>query len=244
MSKEKLISCIVPVFNGERYLREALDSILKQNHRPLEIIVADDGSTDETRLIAESYGEPVRFVTQPTAGPPATRNLGLDTAQGDFIAFLDADDLWHASKLDRQMARFDARPELDACVTYIQNFWIPELQEEQTRLREHRMSKPLPGYVTMTLLARREIFGAVGPFNPELWHSDSMDWFLRAHEKGAIIECLPEVLVYHRMHERNLSRRSGTESREEFLDMVQLSLRKRRETAHSAAEQYHFPAVD
>src|SRR5436190_9496549 len=94
-----LISCIVPVFNGDRYLAETLDSILAQTHRPIEIIVVDDGSTDGTSAIAAEYGEKIRYIRQENSGVASARNLGLQSARGDFIAFLDADDLWHAGKL-------------------------------------------------------------------------------------------------------------------------------------------------
>jgi len=107
-----LISCIVPVFNGERYLGEALDSILGQTHRPLEIIVADDGSTDRTATVAAGYGDQIRYLYQPNAGTASACNLGLGAARGGFIAFLAADDLWHPEKLMRQMVRFRERPEL------------------------------------------------------------------------------------------------------------------------------------
>ncbi len=112
-----LISCIVPVFNGERYLREALDSIFAQTYRPLEILVADDGSTDRTPYIAAAFGNRLRYLRQDNQGPAAARNLGIRAATGEFIAFLDADDVWHPEKLERQMARFQVRPELDYCVT-------------------------------------------------------------------------------------------------------------------------------
>ena len=82
-----LISCIVPVFNGERYLREALGSILAQTYRPLEIIVADDGSTDGTSEIVAAFGDRVRYLRQRNQGPSTARNLGIRAATGDFIAF-------------------------------------------------------------------------------------------------------------------------------------------------------------
>src|SRR5712664_390476 len=134
-----LISCIIPVFNGERYLREALDSILAQTHRPVEIIVADDGSSDGTAAVVASYGDHVHYLHQPNAGPAAARNLGLSAARGEFVAFLDADDLWHPEKLVHQRARFQARPELDLCVTHVQNFLIPELHEKEEQFRQHRL---------------------------------------------------------------------------------------------------------
>src|SRR5262245_14569920 len=126
-----LISCIVPVFNGERYVAEALDSILAQTYGPIEVVVIDDRSTDGTRRLVTFYAEQVRYLWQPNSGPPRARNFGLSVAKGEFIAFLDADDLWQPKKLSLQMACFRERPELDFCVTHCQVFWIPELHEEE-----------------------------------------------------------------------------------------------------------------
>src|SRR5215831_12802543 len=191
-----LISCIVPVFNGERYLRETLASILQQTYQPLEVIVADDGSTDGTAALVAGCGQQVSYFRQPHAGPAAARNLGLSTARGEFIAFLDADDLWHPEKLTRQMARFRARSDLDLCVTHIQNFWSPELDDAVTRRQSPRLLQPLPGYTLVTLLARRTAFETIGRLNPALQHADKTEWFVRAAERGAVLELLPDVLVY------------------------------------------------
>jgi glycosyltransferase involved in cell wall biosynthesis len=84
-----LISCIVPAFNAERYLGEALDSILAQTWRPIEVIVVDDGSTDGTAQVAERYGERIAYIRQANAGPAAARNRGLDAAAGAFVATPD-----------------------------------------------------------------------------------------------------------------------------------------------------------
>jgi glycosyltransferase involved in cell wall biosynthesis len=236
-----MISCIVPVYNGARYLREAVDSILAQTHRPLEVIVADDGSTDATPEVALSYGGAVRFVTQATAGPAATRNLGLRAARGAFVAFLDADDRWHPEKLARQMARFAARPDLEVSVTRIQHFWIPELAEEAARFRDDPRAGALAGYVSMTLLARRTLFDSIGHFDESLWHTDTGDWFLRAAAGGTVIEMLADVLVYHRMHHTNLSRRCGAASQAEFVRLVKRSLDERRRDGGPARPFDAFP---
>lgn len=233
-----LISCIVPVFNGETYLREALDSILAQTYRPIEIVVADDGSTDETAAIAASYGEAVRYIHQPNAGAPAARNLGLRHATGELIAFLDADDLWHPEKLTRQMEMFEAQPDLDVCVTHLQAFWIPALAHEAELFRGHRLSQPLPGYVTVTMLARRTMFdpGRVGPFETSLSVGDPLDWFLRAGECGAKTALHPDTLVSRRMHTSNLSWEAGVRvmSREmetSLVKVVKASLDRRRRSS-------------
>lgn len=239
--KPSLISCIIPVFNGERYLREALDSILAQTYRPLEIIVADDGSTDGTAAVVASYGEKVTYLRRDNAGPAAARNLGVQVAQGEFVAFLDADDLWHPEKLARQMARFQTRPELDLCVTHVQNFWIPELQAEAARLRDHRIMQPLPGYVTATLLSRRTLFERIGQFNPTLEHGDAQDWFLRATEYGAVIELLSDVLLYRRLHQANRSRLRSAASLDEHLQLIKASLDRRRRLSGTPSINYQFP---
>ena len=229
-----LITCIVPVYNGERYLTEALDSIVAQTYGPVEIIIVDDGSTDATLSVAAAYAASkpnVRVITQANAGPAAARNRGIAEARGRFIGFLDADDLWHGEKLSRQLARFQARPDLDYCVHYMQNFWVEELKEEEERMRDHPRSKPVPGYVTQTLLARAAAFERVGPFDPTLNHCDSMDWFLRARALGLGEELIPDVLAYRRMHENNLSRQHAQRSLEGFFTMLKESLDQKRAQA-------------
>ena len=223
-----LISCIVPVYNGEKYLGEAIESILKQSYGPIELIIADDGSTDGTGSIAARYSKQVRYLRQLNAGPAAARNLGMSAAEGEFVGFLDADDLWHFEKLDRQMARFRERPELAYCIAHVQNFWIPELIEEEKQFRDHRISKALPGYATGTLLARRDCFNAVGEFNTAIKHADDTEWFLRATEQGAVMELLPDVLLYRRLHYTNLSRVKASNSRDQYLQVLKSALDRRR----------------
>src|SRR5580704_8461828 len=129
------ISCIVPVYNGARFLAEALESILAQTLPPTEIIVVDDGSTDATREVARAYTRHVFYVRQPHAGPASARNCGVGLATGDFLSFLDADDLWHAEKLERQMHALEANPAAGLCVTYLQDFWVEELAHRREQMR-------------------------------------------------------------------------------------------------------------
>ena len=226
--KKPLISCLVPVYNGERYLGEALDSILAQTYRPLEIIVVDDGSTDGSARVVANYDRQVRALWQSNAGPWAARNLGLRAAKSEFVAFLDADDVWHPEKLKRQMVRFQARPELYLCVTHIQNFWIPALMDEAERFRDHRISQPLPAYTCPTLLARRSLFDKVGPFDVTIRHATATEWILRATRQWAVVELLPDVLTFRRLHLTNRSRVLASTSRDEYLQLVKDTLDQRR----------------
>jgi glycosyltransferase involved in cell wall biosynthesis len=222
------VSCIVPVFNGERFLAEALDSILAQSYQPHEIIVADDGSTDGTADVVRRYGLRVRYLHQPNARPAAARNLGLAAVTGALVAFLDSDDTWHPEKLMRQVSRFGDRPELDYCVAHVQNFWVPEMQYEAEQFKDHPRSRPMPGYVTQALMARRSLFDRVGGFNTELKNADAADWFMRADAQGAVSELLPDVLVRRRLHPGNRTRQLGSNSRDEYLRLLKASLVRRR----------------
>jgi glycosyltransferase involved in cell wall biosynthesis len=204
-----LISCIVPVYNGERYLAETLDSILAQTHQPLEVLVINDGSTDRTATVAASFGPRVQYCWQENVGEAAARNRGLSMAHAEFLAFLDADDLWHPEKLARQIAQFQEKPEIDLCFTSFQNFWIPELAAEAQRYQGSPLSQPQSAWSTSTVLARRSAFARFGKFVDDgslTAGSESMIWFLRAHEEGAVSVVLPEVLMYRRMHTANCSR--------------------------------------
>jgi glycosyltransferase involved in cell wall biosynthesis len=225
---EALVSCIVPCFDGERFLEECLRSILAQTHRPLEIIVVDDGSSDGSAAIVRRFGDAVRYHRRANGGPAAACNTGLALATGDFVAFLEQDDLWLEGKLDRQLAEFTARPDLDYCVTYIQNFWVPELQEEAQRSRDHPAMQPVPGYVVQTLLAHRRAFDSVGGFDESLRFACASDWFIRAAERGARGALVPEVLTRRRLHENNFSRRHREASRDQFLHVLKAMLDRRR----------------
>ena len=221
------ISCIVPVYNGERFLAEALDSILAQTHQAVEIIVVDDGSTDATPEIVASYGERVRYERQENAGPASARNVGLDLALGELVAFLDADDLWHREKLALQTARFQKRPELQFVLGHVENFWMPELRDEELRIGDHQLKRPVPGYVFQAMLARRSVFEIVGRINPALRISEDSDWFSRAQACGTAMEIIPETVVYRRFHSANISRNQNA-LRTGLLDVVHAALLRNR----------------
>jgi len=225
-----LVSCIVPCFNGARFLQECLASVFAQTHRPLEVIVVDDGSTDASPDVARRFGDAVHYHRRENGGPASACNTGLALARGEFIAFLEQDDLWLEGKTERQLAELASHAGLDYCVSHVQNFWVPELQDEALRYRDHAVMQPVPGYVVQTLLARRRAFDRVGPFDESLRFACASDWFMRAEEAGCRGTLVPEVLTRRRLHEDNFSRRHREASRDQFLHVVKAMLDRRRRT--------------
>jgi glycosyltransferase involved in cell wall biosynthesis len=222
------ICCIVPVYNCERYLAQALDSVLAQTYWPLRIVVVDDGSTDGTASVAATYKDRIAYLFQENAGPAAARNAGLGQARERFVAFLDADDVWHPDKLAKQMACFEADPDLDLCLTQVANFWSPELEVEPELRGDERMTAPWPGYTCSSLLARRSAFDRAGLFDPALIVGEDGEWFRRVSRLGLRHHMLPEILTRRRLHEHNLTRRRREESREALLRRVKASIDARR----------------
>lgn len=227
--KAKKVVCIVPVFNGEKYLSEALDSIITQTYRSIKIIVVDDGSTDGTPAVVNRYGPEITYIRQQNAGPAAARNVGLRVTESEFVAFLDSDDLWHPEKIERQMSQFDTDPSLDICTTHIQNFWSPELISERKRFNDPGLTAPWAGYNCQTLLAKRNAFLKVGYFDPELRVGEDGDWFMRAGRIEIKHKILPEVLTYRRLHQNNLTRRMAQASRDALLNRVKTILEHKRQ---------------
>jgi len=223
-----LISCIVPVYNGSRYLGETLDSIAAQTYKAVEVIVVDDGSTDLSAEIARQHSTGPRVYSQANAGPAAARNSGISHANGEFFAFLDADDIWHQEKLELQMNLLHERREVGFCVTHVQNFWIPELRSEQERYEGTRMTGPVPGYSGSTLLVRSNAFRIVGTFCESMSHTSEPDWFLRARNARVRGELLSEVLVRRRIHHSNRSRLRSANSTEEYLRFIKAKLDHKR----------------
>lgn len=231
----ELVSCIIPVCNGARYLQSSLDSVLGQTWKPIQVIVVDDGSTDDTPVILGRYRDRITTIRQENAGPVVARNRGIAAATGAFLAFNDADDLWVPNKLELQMACLAADAALGFCVGHAQNFWEDEVADEAARFSGHARSKPVPAFVTTTLLVRRAAFERVGRFDGTLGHGDSADWFLRAERAGVTGRLLPEVLLHRRMHSDNRSRTTAGESRDEFLRILKRRVDERRAGPPGAA---------
>ena len=189
-----LVSVIVPVFNGARFVREALDSISMQTYRPVEAIVVDDGSTDETGEVLDRFGPRVRRASQAHSGQSAARNRGVELATGRYLAFLDADDLWPLEKLAAQVAILEEDPECDLLFGHA----------EQFRENSGGESEPMPGYVPGTLMVRREAWLRVGPLRSDVRVGEFLDWMFRARQQGMRERIDGRVWLRRRIHGDNL----------------------------------------
>lgn len=213
----------MPAYNAERWLGDALASVFAQTYAPIETIVVDDGSTDGTPDVIAGHGERVVGLRQANAGPATALNRAILASRGEFLAFLDADDLWPPRKLELQMTRLAAAPDLAACYGLVQNFWTDDVKIEAEALRGHRILDPIPGLVTGTLLARRSTFERLGLFVDQR-HAYALDWALRLKHARLPHEVLDEVLLLRRYHAANMSRDGGARSREQVLDLLKRNL--------------------
>lgn len=203
------VSFIVPVRDGERYLAECLESILAQTTAPLEVIVVDDGSVDQSAAVAEAFGDPVRCVRRPASGPAGARNHGMALARGELLAFLDADDVALPDRLARQLACFADDPGLQLCDGWAQNFWSPDVPPEARTVapqeRHTHGDAPKPGMI-ITWLVRRELFDRVGGFDEARMIGEDSEWRDRVDRAGTPTMTVDRILARRRLHAGNLTR--------------------------------------
>ena len=228
-TERPLIAAIIPCYNGARYLADAIESVLSQTYRPLEVIVIDDGSTDGTPDVIRSFGGRIRSDRQRNVGVAAARNHGVRLATARFLSFLDADDLWPADKLRLQMAALESDTSLGLVTGYAEQFVSPELPEV-VRSRFAHVGEVLQARVAGAMLVRREDFERVGEFSAGLATGETIDWFLRAAEAGVRGVVLSNVVLRRRIHTTNhgiLQR----DTRGDYIRIIKSALDRRREKA-------------
>lgn len=210
---DESIAVVIPVYNGAKYLREAIDSVLAQTLPPIDIIVVDDGSTDDSLAVARTYPS-VRVIAQKNAGVSTSRNRGVATTSAAWIAFLDQDDYWAPEKLQRQIETIRAFPDSDVCLTgkkilsqvgTTDEARIIELQPpppSETIARElYRRLRFQPSCV----LVRRSALLAVGGFEATAWPCEDWDLWLRMEQAGARFISCPDFVTFYRYHATNVS---------------------------------------
>lgn len=211
----KKITTIMAVYNGEKYLAEAIESVLSQTHSSDEIIVINDGSTDATADILNNYPELI-VQTNTNQGMWKSLNQGISMATGDYLTFIDHDDLWHKDKNKLQLEHLQTS-EIDMSFCYIQNF---------TKINSHvEYADKQVGATQAGIFIEKSKFMDVGYFGTSLV-AESMLWFQKARLMGLRQECLVDVLAYRRVHETNMTR--GRAYNDGLVDVARELIRQRK----------------
>jgi hypothetical protein len=204
------VSVVIPTYNRQKLVQEAIASVLRQTYADYEVIVVDDGSTDDTGLVLNQlYGPTIRYFYQDNQGESAARNLGIGRARGEYVAFLDSDDLWHPKKLEHQVDAFELSK--DAGMISTQAYWI---NYEGLRLRLLPHGHDLPGSTISwedlvldnvvagggsTAMVRRDKLERIGGFDSQIRFGEEWDLWLRLARHVAIRQ-IPAPLAYSRRH--------------------------------------------
>lgn len=242
-----LVSIIIPVFNGERHIGEALESVRKQTYKNIEIIVVDDGSTDNTAVIAEKLAD--RCICQENRGVAAARNAGIEVSKGEYLAFLDADDIWDARKLEKQIDIMESKDSLSYTFTDHKLFLDGNLEEFPGWIRKDYKKNELTGYIPSTLVARKRDFKKIGYFDETLRLGEDSDWFLRARDLGFRMEIIHENLLMKRVHDANLTANTSN-SNANLIKVIKNSMMRKKKLTVSVVipvyngEKYLSEAVE
>jgi glycosyltransferase involved in cell wall biosynthesis len=211
---EQLVSVIIIVRNGEKYLAQAIESVLAQSVPPSELLVIDGHSTDQTPVIAASYPS-VQLVQQSGSGIANARNLGLELAAGQLIAFLDHDDVWLPNKLARQISALNSSEHAAYCLAGFSFIGRP-----------HRGRGQQLAGTPSVLLAKRRLFKRIGGFDQSFTIGCDAEWFIRARDLEVPHVVVQEVLAYKRLHQSNISLNADLNRREMF-QIIKMSLARK-----------------
>ena len=197
------ISVLIPCYNAGRYLAAALDSVLAQTYQDFEIIVVDDGSTDDSAAVAARYPR-VRYCYHAHSGISVTRNLCLSMAEGEMVVFLDADDMWLPEKLEKQVAYLDAHPDCQLVYTLVENFFDGN-PETMTQRQEQLLNANMDNCL-VTCCIRRRLYETYGGYREDYPYGEDTHWVTRLWAAGVNMKhCIPEALYLRRIHDSNIS---------------------------------------
>jgi glycosyltransferase involved in cell wall biosynthesis len=208
------VSVIIPTYNYGQFVAEAIESVLAQTYPIAEIAVVDDGSTDETEVEVLRFGERVRYVKQTNAGVCAARNRGVADSTGEFIAFLDADDIWEPTKIEKQLAKFVEDPEIGLVHCGLREFDSETGETVKLHLEGCEGSvadelvlfeKPTVNVSGSVLMVPHRVFDEVGGFDTRLKNGEDWEFCFRVAHKYKV-GFVPEPLVNYRNHGVNATK--------------------------------------
>jgi len=225
------ISVIMPLFNARPFLAETIASLRAQNYPDLELIAVDDGSTDGSPELFSELCPDATLLRQSNRGPSAARNAAIACATGRYLAFLDADDLWPAGKIARQIARLEADPALEATLGLIKLFTDPLSADGTPDASARQWGQPFFLFLLGGMIARRELFAPdqVGNFDEIRcpFQGEDTDWFLRAWENARRMEILEEPTIFYRRRAGSLTH-NPDDTKRGFAGLLMTSIKRRR----------------
>jgi glycosyltransferase involved in cell wall biosynthesis len=229
--KKPLISVVIPTYNSASFLPQSVESVLQQTYDNFEVIIVDDGSTDDTETVLLPYKEKIRYIKKANSGPSGARNLGIAEARGEFIAFQDADDIWVPEKLQLQMDYLTNHPKIAVLHTDLTQF--NHQGEVSFSLKERYGSIP-SGYIfeellvnhavtLSTIIVRRSCIDEVGAFDESLIGAEDYNFYLRLARKFQF-GFLNQALVKKRLHTNNLSDNLDQMCEDEIKNLEKITL--------------------
>lgn len=218
------VSVLIPCYNAGRFLKAALESILAQTYTDYEIILVDDGSEDNTAAVAAQYPQ-IRYIRHEHKGVSAARNAAVALAKGEFITFLDADDMWMPQKLEKQVAYMTQHPECELVYAVARNFF-DGVPEAMTRRQKELMEAGLEHYMP-SCCVRRGLYEKYGGYCEDYAYAEDTQWTFRLQAAGININhCIPEVLYLRRIHDENITLKHEAPGQKEILALMADAIRQ------------------
>lgn len=229
-------SVILPVKNGERYIARALSSIVRNCSLDDEIIIINDGSTDDTLEIVNEFSRSFNLIviSGTGLGPARARNLGLQQARGQYITFLDHDDEWPTNRLSEHLRILESNMTADIVMGLVQNF-----SDSSSHQLLNFIADPIFHVHLGASTFRRAVFDKIGNFEESLKFSEDHDLFLRIREAGLTIGSINEISLYYRIHETNMTRQKLLNEMQVF-EVIKKSLERRKVTGNNLSP---FPSI-
>jgi len=223
--KTPKISVIIPIYNDALYIQEAIKSVLSQTIEELEIIIINDGSTDNFEEKIEFFNDPrIRIIEQINSGAAAARNNGIKNAKGKFLAFLDADDIWAPNKLKLQLEVLINREDINMVFGQVNEFYDSSILGYDDLQKN---VKTFVGYSPIALLISKKDFLSVGDFQSKWKVAEFIDWYDRAKHVGLMETILPDLLAFRRIHSGNIDRLNRPDAKQYVAVLKEALDRKR-----------------
>ena len=229
------VSVIIAAHNGEKYIRDAIESVFAQDYPHVELWVIDNGSTDQTAQIVQSLPK-ARYHRLEIANVASARNEGARLSTGEYIAFLDQDDHWVPQKLSKQVAFLSSNPKYSAVIA-MQQMYLEPGYTRPSWLKQEFLDKPQDGYLPSALMVRRSAF--LQPFDTTLTLTSDADWFFHLYDQGRFVKLLPDMLLYRRIHSENNSNQC-TMLHKELLFILKRSIARKRDASKNQCDPLGF----